>query len=163
MRLLIPLLLLNWGLTHAQNTLQLEEGESSPNATLDGVAWIEGSWQGEALGGKVEEIWSPPLGGSMMFSFKLIYEGKISFYEFGHIQEKDNTLVLQLKHFNGDLTGWETQKETVDFKLVKLEKDKVYFEGLTMEKLDEDEMRVSVVIGEEGKTKELVFNYRKYY
>ncbi|TMU54753.1 DUF6265 family protein [Flagellimonas algicola] len=163
MRLLIPLLLLNWGLTHAQNTLQLEEGESSPNATLDGVAWIEGSWQGEALGGKVEEIWSPALGGSMMFSFKLVHDGKISFYEFGHIQEKDNTLVLQLKHFNGNLTGWETQKETVDFKLVKLEKDKVYFEGLTMEKLDGDEMQVSVVVGQEGKTKELVFNYRKYY
>ncbi len=154
---------MNWGLTHAQNTLQLEEGESSPNATLDRVAWIEGSWRGEALGGKVEEIWSPPLGGSMMFSFKLVHEGKISFYEFGHIQEKDNTLVLQLKHFNGDLTGWETQKETVDFKLVQLEKDKVYFEGLTMEKLDGDEMRVSVVVGQEGKTKELVFNYRKYY
>ncbi|MEX0362322.1 MAG: DUF6265 family protein [Allomuricauda sp.] len=162
MKLLIPLLLLNWGLTHAQNTLQLKEGESSPNATLDGVAWLEGSWRGEAMGGEAEEIWSPPLGESMMFSFKLVHEGKISFYEFGHIQEKDNTLVLQLKHFNGDLTGWESQQETVDFKLVKLEEDKVFFEGLTMEKLDEDKMRVSVVVGEGGKTKELVFNYRKH-
>ncbi|WP_422349881.1 DUF6265 family protein [Flagellimonas sp.] len=162
MRFLIPLLLLNWGLTHAQNTLQLEEGESSPNVSLNRVTWLEGSWRGEALGGEAEEIWSPPLGGSMMFSFKLVHEGKISFYEFGHIQEKDNTLVLQLKHFNGDLTGWESQQETVDFKLVKLEEDKVFFEGLTMEKLDEDKMRVSVVLGEGGKTKELVFNYRKH-
>jgi len=163
MKLLIPLLLLYWGLTHAQNTLQLEEGEGSPNASLNRVAWLEGSWRGEALGGEAEEIWSPPLGGSMMFSFKLVHDGTVSFYEFGHIREKDSTLVLQLKHFNGNLTGWETQKETVDFKLVKLENEKVYFEGLTLEKMDGDKMRVSVVVSEKEKSKELVFNYRKYY
>nr|WP_299382666.1 DUF6265 family protein [Allomuricauda sp.] len=140
----------------------MKEGESSPMATLDQVTWIEGSWQGEALGGVAEEIWSPPLGGSMMFSFKLAHDGKISFYEFGHIQEKEGTLLLQLKHFDGDLIGWESREETIDFRLVKIEKDKVYFEGLTMEKIQLDKMRVSVVVGEKGKSKELVFNYRKH-
>ncbi|WP_420321215.1 DUF6265 family protein [Flagellimonas sp.] len=157
MRLLICLLLLGLGFGHAQNTLQLKENQQSPDASLDDVSWITGHWKGEALGGIVEEIWSPALGESMMFSFKLVTDDTIVFYEFGHIKQVDATLILQLKHFHGNLKGWETKEETVDFKLVKLEKDSVFFEGLTMEKLGDNEMRVSVLVN----SQELVFNYKK--
>ena len=58
------------------NTLQLAEGEMSPRATLKDVSWIQGHWKGEAFGGITEEIWSPPLGDSMMFSFKLVADNK---------------------------------------------------------------------------------------
>lgn len=162
MRTFIVLFLLGSGLLCAQNTKQLKAGETSPNASLDDLGWIEGHWRGEALGGIAEEIWSPPLGGSMMFSFKMVHEGKVTFYELGHIQQLDSTLILQLKHFNGNLSGWETKEQTVDFKLVALEKDKVYFEGLTMEKINADEIRVYVVMKDGDKTEELVFNYRRY-
>lgn len=161
MRVLVCFLLFGFGVSSAQNTLQLKEGQQSPNANLDDVSWISGYWKGEALGGIAEEIWSPALGGSMMFSFRLVNDGKVTFYEVGHIKQIDSTLILQLKHFNGDLTGWETKDETVDFKLVKLEKDRVFFEGLTMEKIGKDEMLVSVVINEDGKSQELDFNYKR--
>lgn len=157
MRILICFLLFGFGFGYAQNTLQLKENQQSPDATLDDVSWVTGHWKGQALGGTVEEIWSPPLGESMMFSFKLVNEGKVSFYEFGHIRQIDSTLILQLKHFHGDLKGWEPKDGTVDFKLVKIEKEKVFFEGLTMEKIGKDEMRVFVVVN----SKELAFNYKQ--
>ncbi|WP_190810701.1 DUF6265 family protein [Flagellimonas sp. S3867] len=162
MKILFCFLAFGLSFGHAQNTLQLKEGQQSPNATLDDVSWITGHWRGEALGGIVEEIWSPPLGESMMFSFRLINNGKVSFYEVGHIRQIDSTLLLQLKHFHGDLKGWETKDETIDFKLVNLEKDKVFFEGLTMKKLSDDEIQVYVVIGKHDSAQELVFNYKRY-
>jgi len=57
----------------SQNTLTLE-GNESPAATLKDVAWIAGHWQGEALGGITEEVWTAPLGKSMMGSFKLVVD-----------------------------------------------------------------------------------------
>ena len=39
---------------------------------------------------------------------------------------------MQLKHFGSDFKGWEEKDETVDFKLVKIEKYAVYFDGMTL-------------------------------
>ncbi len=146
----------------AQNTLALKEGSNSPNAALSDASWIEGHWKGEAFGGITEEIWSPPLGGSMMFVFKLVVDGKVQFYEVGHIQEINSTLLLQLKHFHGNLKGWEKKEETVDFKLVKVTEDRIYFDDFTFEKVGEEEINIYVVISDDqGDTKEVKFNYKK--
>ncbi|MBQ4913706.1 hypothetical protein J8L85_04610 [Maribacter sp. MMG018] len=162
MKLIVPALLLFCFSLYSQHTLSFEEGFNSPKATLEQVAWMTGHWKGEAFGGITEEIWSPPLGGSMMFSFKLVADGKVTFYELGHIKEIENTLLLQLKHFNGDLTGWEEKEDTVDFKLVKLEDNKIYFDGFTMERISDQEVNIYVVIGhEDGTEEEMKFNYKK--
>jgi len=145
----------------AQNTLSLEEGAESPKADLSQISWVEGHWRGEAFGGITEEIWSPPLGGSMMFSFKLVSDGVVQFYELGHIQEVNGTLLLQLKHFHGNLKGWEEKDETVDFKLVKIESNKVYFDDFTLEKVDDDEINVYVIIKEKESSQEVKFNYKR--
>ncbi|MBO3697439.1 DUF6265 family protein [Roseivirga sp. E12] len=145
---------------YSQKTLQL--GNSlSPKASLSEVAWITGSWEGEAFGGQVQEVWTPPLGDSMMCAFKLVVDGKVQFYELCQIREENGSLVLRLKHFNGDLKGWEEKNDTVDFKLVKVEKDIVYFEGFTIEKVSQDKINMYVMIGEEGKKSEVAFNYSR--
>ncbi|NDV42475.1 DUF6265 family protein [Flagellimonas sediminis] len=161
MRRLLFLLLMGTGIVSAQKTMQLSEGQESPSASLKEVAWIEGHWSGEAFGGTAEEIWSAPLGESMMFVFRLVNDNKVSFYEVGHIQQLENSLILQLKHFDGNLKGWEDKIETIDFKLVKLEKNKVYFEGLTMELVDKNHMNVYVLIEENGETEEILFAYTR--
>ena len=144
------------------NTLQLSENKTSPKASLADLSWIQGHWKGEAFGGIAEEIWSPPLGDSMMFVFRLISDNKVQFYEVGGIRQVDETLLMQLKHFHGDFKGWEEKDKTVDFKLVKIEDGNVYFEGLTFEKISDKEMNVYVVIEEkEGKKHEVTFNYKK--
>ena len=143
------------------NTLQLTEGTTSPVATLSDVSWIEGHWKGEAFGGITEEIWSPPLGDSMMFSFKLVADNKVVFYELGGIREVDSTLIFQLKHFGNDFKGWEEKNETIDAKLVRIEGNRVYFEGFTFEKVNESELAIYVLIEEKDKTEEVKFNYYK--
>ncbi|MEO0571900.1 MAG: DUF6265 family protein [Bacteroidota bacterium] len=145
----------------AQKTVQLEEGATSPKASLDDVSWIAGHWNGEAFGGIAEEIWSEPLGESMMFVFRLVNDDKVTFYETGHIKQIEGTILMQLKHFDGNLNGWEKKDETVDFKLVKLEKDKVFFEGLTMEKISDTEMHVFVLVDDGNGEQEVLFNYQR--
>ncbi len=145
----------------AQKTIQLENGATSPKASLNDVSWIAGHWRGEAFGGIAEELWSPPEGETMMFVFRLLHEGKVSFYEIGHIKETEGTLLIQLKHFDGSLKGWEEKDETIDFKLVKMEKEKVFFEGLTMEKINDTKMNVYVLVDDGDGEREALFSYQK--
>ena len=137
------------------------QGES-PKATIDDVAWIAGHWQGKAFGGVVEEVWTKPLGKSMMGSFKMVIDDEVSFYELCIIREVGETIILQLKHFHGDLKGWEEKEETVDFPLVKIEEDKAYFDNFTFEMISDTEMHVYVVISIDGETKkEVPFKYSR--
>ncbi|WP_289038315.1 DUF6265 family protein [Zobellia russellii] len=146
----------------AQNTTTLPENTKSPNATLSDISWMQGNWSGEAFGGITEEIWGPPSGGSMMFSFKLVADGKVSFYELGHIRELNKTLVYELKHFNADLKGWEEKDDVQSFKLVKVEANRVYFEGFTFEKVSDNEINIYAQIGnEDGSAQEVTFNFKK--
>ncbi|MEW2920956.1 DUF6265 family protein [Muricauda sp. ANG21] len=161
MKKLLFLLLFPLGIMSAQETLQLSEGQNSPSAALEDVAWIAGHWQGEAFGGLAEEIWSNPMGGSMMFVFRLVADNEVSFYEVGHIQEVDDSIILQLKHFDKNLRGWEEKNETVDFRLVKIERNKAYFEGFTIEKVSEDQINMWVLIESKDSAKEVLFAYKR--
>jgi hypothetical protein len=129
---------------------------------LKNISWLAGNWKGEAMGGITEENWSKPSGGSMMATFKLIKDGKVTFYEIEIIREIENSLILQLKHFNNDLKGWESKDDTVDFPLVEITSKKVIFEGMTFEKISDKEMNVYVVMhNKDGSTETLKFNYTK--
>ena len=77
----------------AQHTLSLQDGQVSPDASIEDVAWIAGHWRGEAFGGITEEIWSPPMGKSIMGMFRLIKEGKVDFYEMEIIVEENGGLL----------------------------------------------------------------------
>lgn len=143
------------------NTLFLEEGSHSPTASLNAMEWLAGHWKGEAFGGITEELWAPPLAGSMMGSFKLVVDNQVVFYEIMTLSEEDSSLVLRLKHFNNDLTGWEEKEETHDFKLVKVSDDKVYFEGFTFERVHQDEINIYVVIEDAGEKEEVKFPYTR--
>ena len=141
-------------------TIQAQDTLLEPK--LENIAWISGNWKGEAFGGQVEENWSKPSGGSMMATFKLINEGKVSFYEIEIIRELENTLVLQLKHFDSELKGWETKEETIDFPLIKVTTDRVVFQGMSFEKVNENEMNVYVDIeNDAGIIEKVKFNYKK--
>lgn len=97
----------------------------------------------------------------MMGAFKLVVENQVQFYEIETISEVNDSLIFRLKHFNKDLTGWEEKDATVDFKLVKVTDNKVYFNGLTIERISEKEINIYVAIEHEGKTTEEKFNYNK--
>lgn len=146
----------------AQNTMHLDEGVQSPEASIEELAWLEGHWSADALGGTVEEIWAAPKAGAMMGMFRAERDGEISFYEFFTIREVDESLLLQIKHFQGDLIGWEEKDESVDFPLVKLEEKSVWFDGLTMQMSDENHLIVFVRSeNRDGSVSELSFQYRR--
>lgn len=144
----------------SQNTLTLE-GKKSPTAAINDVSWIAGHWQGEALGGITEEVWTSPLGKSMMGSFKLVVDEAVQFYELCTITEKNESLLLRIKHFDKNLKGWEEKDASIEFPLVKIENNKVYFDGLTFEKISKNELNIYVIFKGEGKEEiEMKFNYK---
>ncbi|MEM6721560.1 MAG: DUF6265 family protein [Bacteroidota bacterium] len=136
--------------------------ETTLEPTLDNIRWIAGNWKTKAFGGIAEENWSEPSGGSMMATFKLIVDGKVTFYEIETITEVNNSLILRLKHFDNELKGWETKEETVDFPLIKITKNKAIFEGMTFEAVDDHNMTVYVTLAQkDGSTSIVPFYYSK--
>lgn len=144
-----------------ENTLQYSDTTGSPNANFKDVAWIAGHWQGTAMGGEIEEVWTAAHGGSMMGSFKFVADGKVVFYELETITEENETLILRLKHFGDDLKGWEEKDDVVMFNLVKITADAAYFDQLTFKKNGEDGLDIYVVITTEKGPTETRFQYQR--
>lgn len=143
----------------AQNTLHYNDKKGSEKANLKDIQWLEGNWKGEAFGGTYEENWSKPSGGSMLFSFKLVADGKVVFYEIGHIIEKENTLLYQIKHFDANLKGWEEKDKSEDFKFIKKEGNRMYFDKFTFEYISKNEVRLYAYF--EDSKEEVIFNFKK--
>jgi hypothetical protein len=138
--------------TPSPNTIRLKPEAVRPAATLDAVAWLAGgTWRGDGLGGETEESWSTPAAGAMMGMFRLVKPGAdghkaVAFYEFLTFVEQQGSLVLKLKHFNADLTGWEEKDGFVTFRLARVTPDAVYFDGLTFRKEGRDKMTIFLAL-----------------
>ena len=139
------------------------DGTPPPAASISDVAWLTGRWSGEGLGATAEESWLPPTGDSMVGVFRLAGDDGVAFYEIVVIREAHGSLVLRLKHFEPDLTGWEEREETVDFPLVARSDDTLWFDGLTIERSGPDQMDIWVALGSEGgdEMQEARFRYRR--
>lgn len=156
-----------WGAAQAAeqltaNTLRLEDGEASPPATIDEMAWLAGAWSGSGLGGENEEIWSAPRHGVMMGMYRMLKDEQPAFYEFLTLGETDGSLALRLKHFHPDMRGWEKRDESLAFPLVAIRDGRLYFDGITFEPQG-DELTIYLAIGngENGSAREAVFRYRR--
>ena len=144
---------------HAQ---RLGKG-TSPPATIDVMAWLSGRWEGEGLGGFNEEIWSAPRDGVMMGMFRHLKNNRTVFYEFLMFVEEKGTVVLKLKHFNPDFSGWEEKKDYVDFPLVKVEQRAVHFDGLSFVRESDDALRIYLLLRDSatGAVREEEFRMRR--
>jgi len=149
------------GQSEMSNTMNYYDSLGYVAANLSQLAWLQGHWVGEVFGGPAEEVWTPPLAGSMMCVFKHVIDGKVNFYEILTISEEKGSLILRLKHFDNKLKGWEEKDVTRDFRLVKIENDIAYFDGLTFKKLDDEKMNLLVMINRDGTEEELIFEYRR--
>ncbi|MEO1030973.1 MAG: DUF6265 family protein [Bacteroidota bacterium] len=148
--------------SQAQNTLKFDSEKGSPPATLEDISWISGYWKGQGLGGITDEFWSPPVGNSMMCTFKLVINNKVKFYELVTMVEEEGTLIKRLRHFTPKLVGWEEKDKPLEFKLVRIEDNRVYFDGFTYEKVNDNQMNIYVVLGDgKGSNKEMKFVYTK--
>jgi hypothetical protein len=143
------------------NTLKAPADFAGPAATLADMKWLIGHWKGTGLGGVSEEIWAEPAGGVMMGMYRLVVNGKPSFYEFIHLAEENGSLVMKLKHFNSDLTGWEEKDRFVTFRLLKLGTNEVYFGGLTFRR-SADRLQIFLALRDkDGKVREEEFKMER--
>jgi len=147
------ILMASAGAAHAQ----------SANATLADFTWLAGQWTGPALGGRSEEMWTSPDGGSMQGMYRLVKDGKVVFYELLTLTEKDGSVVLRLKHFNTDLTGWEEKATVLEFPLVKITPTEAHFDGMIFKHPAKDAFSVLLKIGDKktGAVREELFTYTR--
>src|SRR5262245_23782287 len=84
----------------SEHTWKLSAGEKSPPATLADMRWLAGHWEGEAFGGRNEELWAEPAGANMAGMYRLVKGDKTIFYELMTVVEDGGSLLFRLKHFN---------------------------------------------------------------
>ncbi len=110
------------------------EDHVPPPASLEQMDWLVGQWTGTGIGGApAHESWLPPVGTTMVGTFvQEDGESGIRFTEHLYLMEEEGTLVLRLKHFDADLTGWEEKDEMLTFRLVAIEECAAYFHALTL-------------------------------
>ncbi len=144
-----------------------EEGFESPAANIGDLDWLVGSWTGSGVGGApASETWTAPIEGTMVGTFvQQNASGAINFTELMYISQVEGSLILRLKHFNADLTGWEEKDEVEAYRLVAIEPCAAYFQGLTIRCGDAANPSAGLVVAvragrdEEGQVRELVFRY----
>lgn len=146
----------------AQETQAGAPNIPSPPATIHQMGWLEGLWQGEGIAGApATESWLPATGPTMVGTFiQQTAEGGIMFSEHMQIMEEGGSLVLRLKHFNADLTGWEDKEGMVTFRLLALEHCLARFSGLTLRCDGPDKLVVAVRMKSDApEPKELLFRF----
>jgi Domain of unknown function (DUF6265) len=135
-----------------------------PKAELAELSWLVGQWQGPGINrAPSQETWSTALGGLMAGSFvQGDGKGGVMFSEFIQIAPDGESLIMRMKHFNADLTGWEEKDKFAAFRLIARERDIWYFNGLTYRREGRDRLLVAVrTRGNDGKSSELVFRFRR--
>lgn len=148
----------------AQETRTVPEDHQSPPATLEQMGWLIGQWSGTGIGGAAAmESWLPPTGDTMVGSFvQQTGEGGIRFTEHMYLTEEEGTLVLRLKHFNADLTGWEEKDDMLTFRLIAIEECAAYFRALTLRCDGENGLLAAVRMKSDGdEISELIFRFER--
>ncbi|MEN7537958.1 DUF6265 family protein [Aurantiacibacter flavus] len=136
---------------------------AGPPAELADLSWLEGQWVGDGIAGaEAGETWiaagTAQLGGHF---YQLAPNGDVMFYELMTIvPDGEGSLALVLKHFNADLSGWESKSATdaERFPLVALGDRKVTFGGLIYELGNDGVLHISVPIEDDaGEAQTLTF------
>ncbi len=129
--------------------------------SLDEFTFLAGLWQGNGLGGIVEEQWSPPQAGAMIGTFRLIREGKNIFYEIMELSEKEGQIYFKVKHFTPEFIGWEEKDKYITFPFLVRQNNAFYFNGLTMEIHDKELILYVRMKKKDGTFHEEKFVYEK--
>ncbi len=147
---------------HTEHTMKLAPGQQAQPARVEDLAWLAGRWVGEGMGGQSEENWGPVYLGRMLGTFTHSEQGAPVFHELMAVMQVEGRLVVRLKHFNPDLTGWEEKERFIDFPFVAKKDGAMYFSGLTYQPVGRDSLTIYVAMREKnGVLKEEAFRLRR--
>lgn len=157
MRLLVLVVALAFTMAHSA------AAEDAPfgRASIADAAWLTGVWEGEGMGGRVQEAWSRPAGGQMMGHFALSHGGKPSFYLTMLIDEHEGGLRFRVKHIDPAFVTRETGGEATTFKFVKIKPGLLVFDGMTLRREGADGLVIDLRMVEKGVPRNLVQTYRR--
>ncbi len=139
---------------------QLGPDQTPGKGKVEDLNWMVGYWSGSGFGGECEEVWMPAVDGHMIGTFRMWENGKLIFSEFMNLTQDGESVSMKLKHFNPDLSGWEEKEEWTTFKLIELQENKVWFDGLTIERIG-DEMVYQLALTENGKETNEEFRFSR--
>lgn len=129
--------------------------------TIEDAAWLVGGWAGDGLGGELEEVWSPPVGGQMVGHFRLVRDGAPVFYEIMLIDVVEGGVRMRVKHFNPDFVGWEERDRWVTFEPLSASENELVFSGLSIRRESPDEITMRLDIRYADGTREEVLHLRR--
>lgn len=120
-------------------------------AKLADFAWLVGYWDGEGLGGQVEDVWLPPRDGAMLGAFRLVKPAGGGFYELFAIEEHEGSLRFVVKHFHRNWVGWEEKDKALTLALRRADGESATFGGITFRRDGPDGLVVELAMrGKDG-------------
>ena len=135
---------------------------SPPAAKVEQMAWLAGYWEGEGLGGTMEDIWMPPKDGVILGAFRLVQPGGKGFYELFAIEEFEGSLRFVVKHFHPNWVGWEEKDKALMFPLRQIGEKEASFGALTFRLEGADVLAVDLTMRmKDGTTKTEALRFRK--
>lgn len=130
-------------------------------ASIADAAWLAGSWDGEGMGGRVQESWSQPVGGQMLGQFALSMEGKPVFYLVMLIDEHAGGLRFRVKHLEPTFATREDRDQSLEFAFVEAAPDGLVFKGMSLVRQGADGLVIIVRMTQGGVARDLVQTYRR--
>jgi hypothetical protein len=128
----------------------------SPPAKAQDVAWLAGYWDGEGLGGKVEDMWMPPRDGVVLGVFRLTKADGKGFQQLFAIEEHEGSLRFVFRHFHPDFTAWEEKDKPIRLRLTRIGPNEAAFGGVVFAR-KEDVLTVSLTMrGRDGPRQEVL-------
>ena len=102
----------------------------SPPAKIESMAWLAGYWEGEGMGGHMEDIWMPPRDGVILGAFRLTKPDGKGFYELFAVEEFEGSLRFVVKHFHPNWVGWEEKDQALKMPLRRIGENEASFGGV---------------------------------
>ncbi len=93
------------------------------------LSWIAGTWVANQDGDYLEEMWSEPVGDTMMGVFRWVKGGKIWLNEIVTITDDSEGLVFRLRHFDRKMTAWEDKDKPFYYPVKHMGRNEIVFEN----------------------------------
>jgi hypothetical protein len=143
-------------------SIRLGTDETPQKIALSEFSWLTGSWKGTGLGGDCVEVWSDPVGDTIVGSFVFAKDGKTVFTEHFALTPLGESVTLKLKHFDDKFSAWEEREKFVEFRFAKRDGNRFHFNGLTYVNVDKNRMDVYLLMrSKDGKTREEKFEFQR--
>lgn len=88
----------------------------------------------------------------MIGTFRLVSDKKLNFCEVFLLTKTDQGVILKVKHFDDQLVGWEAKGKSVNFPLLKVGKNAVWFRGLTYQLQKDGSLKAWVAMKQKDNT-----------